>query len=306
MTDVPAVAVRGLRQTFGDVVALEDVTFDVPVGQVVALLGPNGAGKTTLTDVMAGLTRPTRGAVTTLGVNPAEGGRRWRSRVALVTQATALDAQLTVGEMVRAFRAAQPRARSVSEVLGLVDLADRQHARIATLSGGQRRRVDLALGFLGHPDLVFLDEPTTGLDPHARRQVWRLVRAEAAGGATVLLTTHYLDEAEQLADRVLVLSSGRLVADARPDVLRGRSALTMIRCRMAPDTPVTALLRTLPAVAAQAGELLLPSREPARDLRLLLDWAEAHGANLHGLEVAPPSLEDAYLALTEDVVQEVS
>jgi ABC-2 type transport system ATP-binding protein len=203
---------------FGDRVALQGVSFAVERGEIVALLGPNGAGKTTTVEILEGFLAPSEGFVRVLGADPRRGDR---SRVGVVMQSTSLDAQLTVREAVTAFAAAYPSPRPVAEVLELVDLAEDARTRIGRLSGGRQRRVDLALGIVGRPEVLFLDEPTTGLDPAARRRTWDAVARLRADGATVLLTTHHMEEAERLADRLIVLAGGRVVADAAPAALMG-------------------------------------------------------------------------------------
>ena len=224
-----AIVVTQLSKRYGAFTAIDDVSFDIAPGEVVALLGPNGAGKTTITEILAGFLAPSSGVVQVLGVDPRRGGRAWRARIGLVLQSTSLDRRLTVAEVLGAYAWVYPRAKSVAEVLELIDLAADADTRIAALSGGQRRRVDLGVGMIGRPELLFLDEPTTGLDPHARRRVWAAVEDLTAAGTAVLLTSHYLDEAEQVADRVILLGDGRVVADATPDQLRTRGAATVIR-----------------------------------------------------------------------------
>jgi ABC-2 type transport system ATP-binding protein len=210
---VTAITAERLGMRFGERVALRDVSFAVERGEAVALLGPNGAGKTTTVEILEGFLAPSEGSVRVLGADPRRGDR---SRVGVVMQSTSLDGQLTVREAVSAFAAAYPRSRPVHEVLELVDLADEARTRIGRLSGGRRRRVDLALGIVGRPDVLFLDEPTAWLDPAARHRTWEVVARLRGEGATVLLTTHHMEEAERLADRLIVLAGGRVVADAAP------------------------------------------------------------------------------------------
>jgi len=296
---VTALVADRLAKRYGSTVALDDVSFRISAGQLVAVLGPNGSGKTTLVDLLAGFTAPTGGTVRVLGADPRRGGPAWRARIGLVPQETSLDLRLTVAEVLRAFAAAYPRPLPVGEVLALIDLAAEAGTRIGALSGGQRRRVDLGLGLIGRPEVLFLDEPTTGLDPRARRRVWACVRDLTAADTAVVLTTHYLDEAQQLADRVLVLAGGRLAADATPDELRTHAAAPTIRL---PMPPVAAA--ELPAalkVHLDGDELVLRSADVGADLAGLLDWARRTGADLSGLQVGPPSLEEAYLVLTGPV-----
>jgi len=296
---VTALVADRVAKLYGSTVALDEVSFRIGAGQLVAVLGPNGSGKTTLVDLLAGFTVPTGGTVRVLGADPRRGGPAWRARIGLVPQETSLDLRLTVAEVLRAFAAAYPRPLPVGEVLALIDLAAEAGTRIGALSGGQRRRVDLGLGLIGRPEVLFLDEPTTGLDPRARRRVWACVRDLTAADTAVVLTTHYLDEAQQLADRVLVLAGGRLAADATPDELRTHAAAPTIRL---PMPPVAAA--ELPAalkVHLDGDELVLRSADVGADLAGLLDWARRTGADLSGLQVGPPSLEEAYLVLTGPV-----
>ncbi|HWC41411.1 MAG TPA: ABC transporter ATP-binding protein [Actinomycetota bacterium] len=298
-----AVAVEHLSRRYGGLAALEDVSFEVAAGQVVALLGPNGAGKTTTMEILEGYQAPSGGTARVLGEDPACAGRAWRARVGLVLQSTCLDPQLTVVEALGIFAGLFPRPRPVAEVLELIDLTDEAGTRVGRLSGGQQRRVDVGLGIVGQPELLFLDEPTTGLDPAARRQAWTTIEGLTAAGTTVLLTTHYLEEAQRLADRVLVLAHGRLVADARPEQLRRRGAPTVIRVPLPPGAPIADLPPTLAAAAGpDGGRLVVRTAEVTATLDALVGWARRHQVELAGLEVGPPSLEDAYLALLEEEV----
>jgi ABC-2 type transport system ATP-binding protein len=297
-----AIAVERLSKRFGETTALHDVSFEVAAGEVVALLGPNGAGKTTTIEILEGFQAPSGGTARVLGLRPLGAGRAWRARIGLVLQSTSLDPQLTIREALGAYARLFPTPRPVGEVLELIDLVAEADTRIGRLSGGQRRRVDVGLGVIGRPELLFLDEPTTGLDPAARRQAWTAVSSLTATGTTVLLTTHYLEEAERLADRVVVLAGGRLVADARPDELRGRGALTTIRWPLPPGAPTGDLPALLAAGLDPRGrELVVRTAEVTAALDALVGWAACHRIELAGLQVGPPSLEDAYLALTEEV-----
>jgi ABC-2 type transport system ATP-binding protein len=292
------VTVEHLSKRYGRLAALQDVSFEVAAGQVVALLGPNGAGKTTTMEILEGYQPPSGGVARVLGTEPRRAGRAWRARVGLVLQSTSLDLHLTVREALGAYAGLFPHPRPVGEVLELVDLAAEADTRIGQLSGGQRRRVDVGLGIVGRPELLFLDEPTTGLDPVARRQAWTAVESLTAAGTTVLLTTHYLEEAQQLADRVLVLARGRLLADATPDELRSRGARTTIRYPLPPGAPTADLPAALTgAVDPGRGELVVHTGEVTDVLGALVGWAWRHDVDLAGLEVGAPSLEDAYLAL---------
>jgi ABC-2 type transport system ATP-binding protein len=296
-----AIIVKDLVKRYGRFTAVQDVSFEVASGQVTALLGPNGAGKTTTIEILEGFLAPTAGTVQVLGANPRTGGRAWRSRIGLVLQTTSLDAQLTVTEALTVFGALYAKPRRIAEVLDLIDLASDARTRIGALSGGQRRRVDLGLAIIGRPEMLFLDEPTTGLDPEARRRLWSVIENLTAAGTTVLLTTHYLDEAQHLARRVIVLADGRVVADATPDELRTMGGAPVIRFRLpssAPQLPA-ALAMHLDAVK---NELTMPSEDVTADLAMLVGWARENYVDLTGLEVGSPSLEDAYLALTRETL----
>jgi ABC-2 type transport system ATP-binding protein len=230
MTDEAAIVVRGLRKSYGQLEAVAGVDLEVRRGEVFALLGPNGAGKTTTVEILEGYRDRSGGEVSVLGHDPAHPTQAWRTRIGIVLQSTSDNADLTVTEVVRLFHTYYPAPRDVDAVIAAVGLQDKSHARVRALSGGQRRRLDVALGILGDPELLFLDEPTTGFDPEARRQFWKLIEGLKAEGVTILLTTHYLDEAEHLADRVGVILSGRILEVGSPATLGGRAgAATTVR-----------------------------------------------------------------------------
>ena len=292
-----AIVIDRLTKHFGDFTAVDGVSLDVPDGQLVAVLGPNGAGKTTTLEILEGFIAPTAGTVRVLGVDPRRGGRRWRARIGLVLQSTSLDAELTVRDTLSVFAGLYPAPRPVGEVLELVDLADDAETRVGALSGGQRRRVDVAIGIIGRPEVLFLAEPTTGLDPEARRRAWTAVQNLTATGTTVMLTTHYIDEAEHLASRLVLLAAGRVVADTTPEGLRSQGGPATIRCRLAAGAPLADLPATLAGhVDRDTNALVVRARDITVALRDLLAWADRHHLDLAGLEVGPPSLEDAYLA----------
>jgi ABC-2 type transport system ATP-binding protein len=294
---VSAIVIDRLTKHFGDFTAVDGVSLDVPDGQLVAVLGPNGAGKTTTLEILEGFIAPTAGTVRVLGVDPRRGGRRWRARIGLVLQSTSLDAELTVRDTLSVFAGLYPAPRPVGEVLELVDLADDAETRVGALSGGQRRRVDVAIGIIGRPEVLFLDEPTTGLDPEARRRAWTAVQNLTATGTTVMLTTHYIDEAEHLASRLVLLAAGRVVADTTPEGLRSQGGPATIRCRLAAGAPLADLPATLAGhVDRDTNALVVRAGDITVALRDLLAWADRHHLDLAGLEVGPPSLEDAYLA----------
>jgi len=300
-----AIAVRQLTKRFGNFTAVEDVSFEVPEGQLLAVLGPNGAGKTTTLEMLEGFIAPTSGTVRVLGSDPHRGSRAWRARIGLVLQSTSLDGELTVRDTLRLFARLYPTPRRVGETLELVDLKSDAQTRVGALSGGQRRRVDIAIGIIGRPDVLFLDEPTTGLDPEARRRTWASIENLTSTGTTVMLTTHYIDEADHLAHRVIVLAGGRITADTTPRELRALGGPATIRYPL-PDAD------GLPAALAQhldgdGRTLVIRSADIAGALRDLIGWADQHHLDLAGLEVGPPSLEDAYLtAIGEPLTPEAS
>ena len=292
-----AIVVDRLTKRFGDFAAVDGVSFEVPEGQLVAVLGPNGAGKTTTLEMLEGFAAPTSGTARVLGVDPHRGDRRWRARIGLVLQSTSLDAELTVRGTLAVFAGLYPNPRSVGEVLELVDLADDAETRVGVLSGGQRRRVDVAIGIIGRPEVLFLDEPTTGLDPEARRRAWTAVENLAETGTTVVLTTHYIDEADHLANRLILLASGRIIADTTPEGLRSRGGPATVRYRVPEDVVRDDLPATLSLhMDPESRAMVVRADDPAGPLRELLGWADSHDVGLSGLEVGPPSLEDAYLA----------
>jgi ABC-2 type transport system ATP-binding protein len=306
MTD--AVLVDHLSKRFGELAAVDDVSFAVPEGQLVGVLGPNGAGKTTTLEMLEGFLAPTSGTIRILGVDPRRGGRAWRARVGLVLQSTSLDPELTVRETLDLYAALYPRPWPVRDVLKLIDLASDARTRVGVLSGGQRRRVDLAIGIIGRPEILFLDEPTTGLDPEARRRTWTAVENLTQTGTTVLLTTHYIDEVDRLADRVIVLAGGRVVTDTTPQQLRAQGGPATIRLPLVDPTARGELPPTLAAhLDADRGAIVIRTIDMTADLRELIAWADARGQDLAGLEVGPPSLEDAYLtAVGEQLLPEAS
>jgi ABC-2 type transport system ATP-binding protein len=305
---VTVIEAEHLVKRFGGFTAVEDVSFGVPAGQVTAVLGPNGAGKTTTIEILEGFLAPSGGTVRVLGADPRRGGRagrQWRSRIGLVLQSTSLDLQLTVAEAVGLYAGLFPRPMAAAAVLDLIGLRADAATRIGALSGGQRRRVDLGLAIIGRPEVLFLDEPTTGLDPEARRELWTVIQSLVSDGTTVLLTTHYIEEAQRLADRVIVLAEGRVVADATPGQLRARGGTPVIRYQLPPGARADDLPPSLaPYVNPARGELTLPSADLTGDLGQLVSWARRTRADLTGLEVAPPSLEDAYLSLTAETPDE--
>jgi ABC-2 type transport system ATP-binding protein len=275
----PAIRVEGLKKSYGTFEALRGVDFEIQQGEVFGLLGPNGAGKTTTVEILEGYRRPDGGTVQVLGEDPQHATRGWRERIGVVLQSSSLYPNLTVQESLALFGGYYSRPRDIGEVVELVGLTEKADARVRTLSGGQKRRLDLGLALVGDPELIFLDEPTTGFDPSARRTAWETIRGLRGLGKTILLTTHYLDEAAQLADRVAVLREGRIVTLGSPAELTATREDTEIRYRR-PD-----------------GELVvLHTTEPARTVAELY----AREGELPGLEVRRATLEEVYLALTEE------
>ncbi len=297
-----AIAVENLVRRFDDLVAVDHISFEVASGEVVALIGPNGAGKTTTLEILEGYLAATAGTVSVLGADPYGADRAWRARLGIVLQPPSLDLQLTVREGLSVFSGLFRRSRALPEVLDVIGLEHDADTRIGHLSGGQRRRVDLGLSIIGRPDLLFLDEPTTGLDPAARRRTWAVVEQLAAEGTTVVLTTHDMHEAHELAGRLLVLAGGRLIAAATPERLRAVSSHSIVRLPVPEGVDRADLPDALAGrVGSECLELAVDSADVGDVLDVVLGWARTHELDLAGLTVAPPSLEDGYLELTDGV-----
>ena len=277
-----AISVRGLQKAYGNLAAVRGIDFDIEEGEVFGLLGPNGAGKTTTVEILEGYRRRDAGEVTVLGHDPQDPGPEFRERIGVVLQQSELWPNLTVRETHRVFAGYYRAPRDVDEVIDLVGLAEKRDARVKTLSGGQKRRLDLGVALVGDPDLIFLDEPTTGFDPAARRAAWEMIRSLRSLGKTVLLTTHYLDEAEQLADRVAVLRDGEIAIIGTPRELTSADLEVEIRYRR------------------NGEDVVVRTSEPTRVLHELTGEALERGEELERLEVRRPSLEEVYLALVSE------
>ena len=300
-----AIQVRDLRKSYGGQAAVRGVSLSIEEGEVYALLGHNGAGKTTIVEILEGHRSRDAGEVSVMGVDPAHGGRAFRDRIGIVLQTSGVETELTVREAVELYGAAYRRRRPADDVIGLVGLDDKASERINTLSGGQQRRLDLALGIVGQPDVLFLDEPTTGFDAAARRKSWELIAELCRLGTTVLLTTHYLDEAEHLADRVGVLSHGTLVAEGTPAELTARQGDTVVSFTVV-DADLSEIADVLPAGATRNGQRVeFTSTDPTRDVHAVTGWAIARGVRLDGLSVSRPTLEDVFLGLADVDVADV-
>ena len=293
----PAIEIRGLRKSYGDVHAVRGIDLEVAPGEVFALLGPNGAGKTTTVEILEGYRERTAGEVRVLGRDPARADRAHRERVGIVLQSTGVDVFLEVHETVELYAGYYPHPRPVDEVLEVVGLTEKRDTRVKRLSGGQQRRLDVAIALAGDPELLFLDEPTTGFDPGARRQAWDMVRNLAALGKTVFLTTHYMQEAEALANRVAVIARGEIVAEGSPTTL-GDRAVGQARITLHVATDADRPPQLAHATSVGDGVLEIVTTDPTRVLHELTGWALETGRTLDGLTVTRPTLEDVYLELT--------
>ncbi|HEY7952545.1 MAG TPA: ABC transporter ATP-binding protein [Solirubrobacteraceae bacterium] len=298
------IEVNDLRKSYGAVEAVRGVSFEVAAGEVFCLLGPNGAGKTTVTEILEGYRERGGGSVSVLGMDPAQGPRELRERVGIVLQSCGVQADLTVAELLEMYGRYHSRRRSIDELIELVELTEKRDTRAKQLSGGQRRRLDLALALVGDPDLVFLDEPTTGFDPAARRHAWSTIRSLCDLGKTVFLTTHFMDEAQHLASRVAVMRAGEIVASGPPDELGGRELRPAEISFLVPSglslTDVSEVVGAGAQARVENGRVLICSHEGVRTTQRITSWALQAGVELEHFQVMQPSLEDVYLELTAE------
>ncbi|MBV8985723.1 MAG: ABC transporter ATP-binding protein [Acidimicrobiia bacterium] len=297
----PVISVRGLAKRYGRYQAVKGIDLEVRHGEIFAFLGPNGAGKTTTVEILEGFRSRTAGEVSVLGVDPADAGAEWRDRVGVVLQESAVEPGLSVRECLELYAGYYRTPRDIGETIALVGLSEKAGALGGSLSGGQRRRLDVALALIGDPELIFLDEPTTGFDPSARRAAWEVVAGLRELGKTVFLTTHYMDEAEYLADRIAVIADGEIVAEGTPQTLGGRDHMTAAIRFTLPDGVA---VRNLPAglrplaETQPSGGTVIRSETPLLHVQMLADWALGRGFDLPDLDVRRPTLEDVYLSLT--------
>ena len=290
------IEVRGLRKTYGELEAVAGIDLHVERGEVFALLGPNGAGKTTTTEILEGFREPTSGEVRVLDRDPADNDPELKARVGIVLQSTGVDPFLTVRETVEMYGGYYEHPRPTTEVIEVVGLREKADTRVNKLSGGQQRRLDVAVALAGDPELLFLDEPTTGFDPNARRNAWEIVKNLTAMGKTVFLTTHFMDEAQVLATRVAIIAKGEIVVEGPPDTLAGRDAMqARIRFRLPPGAPEPLALGQ---TTQPDGALQIRADDPTRALHELTGWALEAGVRFEALDVTRPSLEDVYLEIT--------
>jgi ABC-2 type transport system ATP-binding protein len=299
-----AISIRGLRKSYGRLEAVRGIDLEVEPGEVFAFLGPNGAGKTTTTEILEGYRERGAGEVSVLGVDPAQPTRDWRERIGIVLQQCRMIPELTVRETLELYAGYYSSPRKVDEVIGLVGLPEKADVRAARLSGGQQRRLDVGIALVGDPELLFLDEPTTGFDPSARRQTWDAISSLGALGKTVFLTTHYMDEAQRLAGRVAIIAAGRIVAAGTPDELGEReSRPATITFRLPDGVGPRDLPERLGAGPGSNGSAEIVTRDPVGVLNALTGWALDREIELEALECRRPSLEDVYLELTGDAAE---
>jgi ABC-2 type transport system ATP-binding protein len=300
----PAVIeVRGLRKSYDGLEAVAGIDLEVRAGEIFAFLGPNGAGKTTTVEILEGYRRRDAGDVSVLGVDPARAGRDWRARIGVVLQESEPESELTAEECLSLYAGYYPASRPVAETLDLVGLADHRTARCGQMSGGQRRRLDVALALIGDPELIFLDEPTTGFDPAARKSAWGVIAGLRDLGKTIFLTTHYMEEAEYLADRIAVLAAGQIVAEGTAATVGGRDTeASIVSFTLPPGLPAADLPTAVAGCVTRTanGHVEADTRSPLRLVGVLAGWAAARGIDLPDLDVHRPTLEDVYLQLTRE------
>lgn len=295
----PAISIKGLKKSYGSFEAVKGVDLEIAEGQIFAILGPNGAGKTTTVEILEGYRARSAGEVMVLGEDPSAPSRQWRQRVGIVLQESEPTRLLTVRETLEMFAGYYDAPRGVDETIELVGLGEKADERAGRLSGGQKRRLDVGLALIGDPELIFLDEPTTGFDPDARREAWRVIASMRELGKTILLTTHYMEEAQELADEIAVFAGGRIVARGKPDQIGGREQLPSrieftLPARFAPSD----LPPDFRSAAGDGGRVAIETTDPTRSVHELTTWALDRGAQLDDLSVTRPSLEDVYLQLT--------
>ncbi len=296
-TPEPVIEVRGLRKSYGKMEAVRGIDLLVSKGEVFALLGPNGAGKTTTVEILEGHRNRTGGYVSVLGHDPGRNERALKQRIGIVLQATGVEPYLSVEETIDVFRGYFPHPLPLEEILDLVGLRDQRRTRVRRLSGGQQRRLDVAIGLAGDPELLFLDEPTSGFDPSARRGAWEMVLGLKALGKTVVLTTHYMDEAEHLADRVAIIVEGKIVAEGAPGRLVRRDGSTTIRFSLAADTAPPPEYLAAESTSNDSRRYTITTNAPTRSLHRLTSWAVERGIEMEELSVSPPTLEDLFVEL---------
>ncbi len=297
-----AIIVKGLRKSYGPVEAVRGIDLDVHVGEIFALLGPNGAGKTTTVEILEGYRRRDGGEVSVLGQDPASNALDLKRRIGIVLQSTGVQPYLTVEESIELFRGYYPNPLPLDDIIEAVGLKEKRKSLVRRMSGGEQRRLDVAIGLAGNPELLFLDEPTTGFDPSARRHAWEMVKNLESLGKTVVLTTHYMDEAQFLAERVAIMVDGRIAAEGAPDALRRMDATTKISFRLPAGVELPDAMRAEAKV--EAGLVSLEALEPTRTLHALTSWAVEQGVELEQLAVSRASLEDIYLELAKGSEQE--